>query len=63
MGNFEATFKKMLGLGSDAMNFRDIDQLDDAIKAVNKIAHIIGIEKEESWFQLATHNLHEIGGS
>ena len=25
--------------------------------------NIIGIEKEESWFQLATHNLHEIGGS
>jgi len=24
---------------------------------------IIGIEKEDSWFQLATHNLHEIGGS
>ena len=25
--------------------------------------NIIGIEKEDSWFQLATHNLHEIGGS
>ena len=25
--------------------------------------NIVGIEKEESWFQLATHNLHEIGGS
>ena len=24
---------------------------------------IIGIEREDSWFQLATHNLHEIGGS
>ena len=63
MGNFEATFKKMLGLGSDAMNFRDINQLDDAIKAVNKIAHIIGIEKADRFMRPVLTASGKIGGT
>ena len=63
MSNFDATFKKHLGLGPGAMDFRNIDQIDNAIKAVNKIALIIGLEKADRFLKPVLSSSGKIGGT
>ena len=63
MSNFDATFKQHLGLGAGAIDYRDINQIDSAIKAVNKIAHIIGIEKADRFLRPVLSSSGKIGGT
>ena len=63
MRDFDKSYKQMLGLAKDAMNFRDINQIDSAIKAVEKIAHIIGYEKADRFLRPILSSSGKIGGT
>ena len=63
MRDFDKSYKQMLGLAKDAINFRDRDQIDSAINAVEKIAHIIGLEKADKYLRPILTASGKMGGT